>query len=67
MNIKPPTYYVIEPRNELCRVVNPQLWREFVKQFGNVSDQNFFTEEFCVQWLDNYYENVGMYKETVKE
>lgn len=54
-----PTYYAINPRNEPCETVNPQLWVEFCNRFGSVRNPGFFTEAFCVQWLDSYYENAG--------
>lgn len=58
---KPLTYYVINPRNESCKRVNPQLWAEFCNRFGTVNNSDFFTEAYCVQWLDYYYENENMY------
>jgi hypothetical protein len=62
MSQKPPTYYVVEPRNQPCHQVNPLLWAEFSNRFGFIKDPRFFTEEYCVQWLDNYYELLDMYK-----
>lgn len=61
--MKPPTYYVLDPRNEPCETVNPQLWREFCNKFGSLHQHNFkfFTEAFCVQWLDAHYEAAGTY------
>ena len=56
MNNKPVTYYVIEPRDEPCKRVNPRLWQEFcARNLHLFENDEFYTEAYCVQWLDLYY------------
>lgn len=51
------TYYVLQPRDELCKTVNPKLWDEFCRVNPHIKEPNLvYTEAFCVQWLDNYYD-----------
>lgn len=53
------TYYVLEPRDEPCYLVNPLLWREFQRCSTLSGDhKELYTESFCVQWLDLYYDSM---------
>lgn len=53
---KPLTYFVGEPRDEPCSKVNPHLWNEFKSRNLHLFENDeFYTEAFCVQWLDMYY------------
>lgn len=56
MRNKPITYYVTEPRNQPCKQVNLQLWREFcLRNLQLFENDDYYTEAYCVQWLDMYY------------
>lgn len=56
MSNKPVTYYVLEPRDEPCKRVNPRLWQEFTKFYTDpFGHDDLYTEAFCVQWLDMYH------------
>ena len=47
------TYWVTDPRNEPCYLVNPCLWNEFIKLKGNRDiNPELHTEADCVQWID---------------
>jgi hypothetical protein len=51
---RPITWYVLEPRDESCAVINPKLWKEYRRLSGINSPQDIHTERFCVQWLDQW-------------
>lgn len=56
MKNKPVTYYITEPRDQPCKQVNPRLWREFcARNIHLFEDDEYYTEAYCVQWLDLYY------------
>ena len=58
---RPITYFVGEPREEPCSRVNPPLWNEFKSRNLHLFENDeFYTEAYCVQWLDMYY-----YEETL--
>lgn len=57
---KPITYFIGEPRDKPCCQVNPTLWHEFKVRNPQLSnDDEFYTEAYCVQWLDFYHEEFG--------
>ena len=55
---KLPTWYVLEPRDAPCIDVNPMLWKEFERkcELSSGTNKNWYTEAYCVQWLDQFYE-----------
>lgn len=54
-DVRPITWYVIQPRDEPCSSVNPRLWREFLRLNSSSSPPaELYTEAYCVQWLDQW-------------
>lgn len=61
---RPITYFVGEPRNEPCSRINPPLWNEFRSHNSHLSEHDdFYTEAYCVQWLDMYYYEHSIFTE----
>jgi len=62
---RPPTWYVLEPRDEPCSTVNPKLYLEFMRLTnGRMGDSDLLlTEAYCVQWMDLYLSR-GMHDRT---